>query len=35
MARKSKVERERMISKLLAGEFKSGLHALSMKLETP
>ena len=32
---KSKVERERMINKLLAEEFKSGLHALSMKLEIP
>ena len=32
---KSRVEREKMVHKLLAEEFKSGLHALSMKLEIP
>ena len=32
---KSRVEREKMVNKLLAEEFNSGLHALSMRLDTP
>ena len=32
---KSRIERERIVQKLLYDEFKSGLHALSMHLEPP
>lgn len=32
---KSKIERHRLINKLLAVEFKDGLHALSLHLHTP
>jgi BolA protein len=32
---KTRIERERMVQKLLLKEFESGLHALTMHLETP
>ncbi|PPR31336.1 MAG: DNA-binding transcriptional regulator BolA [Alphaproteobacteria bacterium MarineAlpha9_Bin2] len=32
---KTRIERERMVQNLLAEEFKSGLHALTMSLDTP
>ena len=34
-AGKSRVDRQRLVNELLAGEFESGLHALQMKTLTP